>query len=343
MLLTAALVTPVTRADAASTLLCNGYASCASSGYADGGYQAKQGTSYWAMYTGTNCTNYVAYRLVTTNKMANRRPAPGVGNARDWGTTMASITNSTPAAGSVAWWGRASGGNHVAYVERVVSASEIWVSESNWAGAFDWRKITRTGSGWPDGFIHFADTVEQKMTLETAPTFSSIPTAGVELRVGTGTWSPASSTFSYTYQWYLDGQAISGARSSRFTPTTAMLGRDLSVAVTASRPGFTSRTTTVQGEDVWPTALQRQRTPKIYGTPRVGRPLTVNEGVWFPQPDEYTYQWTADGTTIPGATRRSFTPTAGHRDKQIRAVVTVRHPDYDPVVVTSAPVGPVSS
>ncbi len=51
------------------------------------------------MYTGTNCTNYVAYRLVTTNGMPNVRPKSGVGNAEDWGFAMASITNSTPTAG----------------------------------------------------------------------------------------------------------------------------------------------------------------------------------------------------------------------------------------------------
>src|SRR5215217_2012193 len=147
MLFCAALLVPTSTAQASSYLICTGY-----SNY---GYSTHQWTSYWRMYTGTNCTNYVAYRLVTTNGMPNVRPASGVGNAEDWGFAMASITNSTPALGSVAWWGKT--GHHVAYVEKIVSSSEIWVSESNWSGSFDWRKITKSGSGWPDGFIHFKD------------------------------------------------------------------------------------------------------------------------------------------------------------------------------------------
>lgn len=334
-----ALITPLGRADAAISMLCTGYSACASAGYSDGGYAKKQGTSYWAMYTGTNCTNYVAHRLVTTNGMPNRRPAAGVGNARDWGTTMASITNSTPAVGSVAWWGRRSGGNHVAYVEKVVSSTEVWVSESNWSGAFDWRKITKTGSGWPDGFIHFADkpTPPKPMTVAQAPELSGIPTVGVKLSVSTGTWSPAASGTTYSYQWILDRRTVTGATSGTFTPTEAMLGRSLSVKVTAKRSGYVTSSTTLHGVDIWPVTLRQQQAPQISGTPRVGQPLSVDSGVWFPQPDEYVYRWLADGVVIKGATNATFTPTAAHRGQKVTAQVTARHPDYDPVSATTSP------
>jgi surface antigen len=337
----AVLLTPLGRADAASSVLCTGYASCGSAGYSDGGYQAKQGSSYWAMYTGTNCTNSVAYRLVATNKMPNRRPASGVGNARDWGTTMASITNSTPTAGSVAWWGRPSGGNHVAYVERVVSSNEIWVSESNWSGAFDWRKITRGGSGWPDGFIHFADPAPQVLAPSTAPELSGIPTTGVAVSVSTGTWSPAGSGTTYTYQWSLDGAPIAGATAATFTPTDSMLGRALSVAVTARRSGYAPRTSIAPPADVWPVELLRRDAPTISGTARVGATLTASAGDWYPRPDDTRYQWTVDGVAVAGATSSTFVPAAAHRGKQVRVQVTADHPDYDPSVATSAPTAPV--
>lgn len=347
-----ALITPLGRADAAVSMLCTGYSACASGGYSDGGYAKKQGTSYWAMYTGTNCTNYVAYRLVTTNGMPNLRPAAGVGNARDWGTTMASITNSTPTVGSVAWWGSGVGGNHVAYVEKVVSSTEIWVSESNWSGAFDWRKITKTGSGWPQGFIHFADKATtpttptpapaKPMTISQAPEMSGIPTVGVPLSVGSGTWSPASSATTYSYQWMLDRRAVSGGTSSTFTPTEAMLGRSLSVKVTAKRSGYTTTSTTVHGVDVWPVTLRQQQAPTISGSPQVGQRLSVSSGVWFPQPDEHAYRWLANGVVITGATGASFTPTAAHRGQKVTAEVTARHPDYDQVVARTVPTAAVA-
>ncbi len=336
-------------------MICTGYSACASGGYSDGGYAKKQGTSYWAMYTGTNCTNYVAYRLVTTNGMPNKRPAAGVGNARDWGTTMASITNSTPTVGSVAWWGSKVGGNHVAYVEKVVSSSEIWVSESNWGSAFDWRRITKTGSGWPQGFIHFADkpvtpkptptptpAPAKPLAISQVPEMSGIPTVGVQLAVGTGTWSPASSATTYSYQWMLDRGSVAGATSRTFTPTEAMLGRNLSVKVTARRSGYTTTSTTVPGVDVWPVTLRQQQAPKISGTPKVGQPLSVSSGVFFPRPDEHAYRWLAGGVAIKGATGTRFTPAAAHRGQKITAEVTVRHPDYDAVVAKTSPTAAVA-
>ena len=83
---------------------------------------------WWRMYSGHNCTNYAAYRMVHSG-LPNTRPWTGSGNATNWGSAMSRITNSTPAVGSVAWWRAgvrpAGRSGHVAYVERVVSANEI--------------------------------------------------------------------------------------------------------------------------------------------------------------------------------------------------------------------------
>ena len=148
-------------AHARLTTLCTGYAGCTQAGYTDHGYGAVSSTMYWQQYGGHNCTNYVAYRMITTNKMSPTKPWNGRGNAYTWGHYNAAITDGVPAVGAVAWWdsnaglGGASG--HVSYVERVVSANEIWVSDDSASGDFHWRKITRDGSGWPSGFIHFKD------------------------------------------------------------------------------------------------------------------------------------------------------------------------------------------
>jgi surface antigen len=145
------------------TRLCHGYADCRSRGYSDHGYQANGGGSYWNMYTGHNCTNYVAFRLVQGG-MANLRPDPDPGQSNAalsaylWGLVYASKTDRTPKAGSVAWWAAGSAGSigHVAYVERV-DADSITVSEDSSSGNdFDWKTISRS-QGWPTGFIHFND------------------------------------------------------------------------------------------------------------------------------------------------------------------------------------------
>ncbi len=342
----AALLTPVSRADASYSVVCSGYSSCESKGYSNFGYSAKQRTSYWAMYTGTNCTNYVAYRLVTTNGMPNKRPKSGVGNARDWGTTMSSITDSTPAVGAVAWWGRSSGGNHVAYIEKVVSPTEIWVSESNWSGAFDWRKITKSGSGWPDGIIHFADpkTADTPVSSTVAPEFSAVPTAGVELTADPGTWSPAEVDFTFSYQWLIDETTeISGATSPTFTPSADMLGRALSVRVTAGAPGYASQSITSTPAEVWPRELTSLRAPAILGAAKVGTRLIADDGDWFPYPDEISYRWLSDAKPIAGATSASFVPTAAQRGTAITLEVTSKHPDYEAVILRSTPTPRVAS
>lgn len=145
------------------TRLCHGYDDCRAHGYSDHGYEINGGGSYWNMYVGHNCTNYVAFRLVQGG-MSNLRPTadPGQSNARLsaylWGLVYASSTDRTPKVGSVAWWGSGAAGSigHVAYVEQV-DGDSITVSEDSSSGNdFDWKRIT-PGQGWPTGFIHFND------------------------------------------------------------------------------------------------------------------------------------------------------------------------------------------
>lgn len=154
----APMVDPASTAAASEWIvLCTSFAPCKAAGYGNDGYDAVYQSSFWSQYGGHNCTNYVAYRMIR-NGMSSTRPAGAYGYARDWGVGFASQTNDTPAVGSVAWWDTSfSASGHVAYVERVVSSSEIYVSEDNWGGDFRWRKVTRAGGRWPQGFIHLKD------------------------------------------------------------------------------------------------------------------------------------------------------------------------------------------
>jgi len=164
-LMTTALVAPP--ANAASTTLCSTVSGCKTADRSTFGWESNLWTEYWGQAPGHNCTNYVAYRLITTNGMGTSRPWSQLGDAKTWGIYNASITTSTPARGSVAWWdatgGRGSAG-HVAYVEDVLVDGSIIVSEDSWdtktdtgnVDHFAWKKIT-PGAGWPTNFIHFKD------------------------------------------------------------------------------------------------------------------------------------------------------------------------------------------
>lgn len=335
VLFCAALLTPIRSADASSSLLCTGYSSCSDKGYSHAGYSSAQHTSYWMMYTGTNCTNYVAYRLVKTNGMPNKRPKPGVGNARDWGTTMSSITDSKPVVGSVAWWGRT--GNHVAYVEKVVSSSEIWVSESNWSGAFDWRKITKSGSGWPDGFIHFAD---RAIVNTTKPAIKGTVKVGSSVSASGSVWTPKGNT--YTYRWRSDGQGISGATGKTFVPTAEQLGKPLTVSMTGTRSGYTTLTVTSKAIKVAPGTLSATIAPKITGTAQVDQTLTASTGTWSPSGSTYAYQWLVDGTAVPGATRSTFLLSPEAVGAKVTVKITAARSGYAKVAASSAATGAVA-
>jgi surface antigen len=317
-MLIGALVTPFGPAQATSTLLCTGYSSCSSKGYSSYGYSTHKSTSYWRMYTGTNCTNYVAYRLVATNGMLNARPHSGDGNAEDWGTTESRITDKTPAGGAVAWWGKT--GHHVAYVEKVVSSKEIIVSESNWSGEFDWRRIT-SSSGWPDGFIHFADL---KLKNTAKPYIIGNVQVGASLSASPGSWSPGGT---YRYQWYADSVAIPGATQRTLAPTAAQVNSKLAIKVTASRPNYPSTNANSASSIVAPGTFVRTIKPAINGTPRVDDTLTVTTGSWSPT-GTYAYQWFADGVAIPGDAKPSFTPGPDQVGTEVTARVTVSKASY---------------
>ncbi len=171
----------VAPATAGYEALCTGYDTCNLNGMPHAGYKEASGTSYWNMAPGHNCTNYVAYRLIR-NGMATTKPWSGDGNAYNWGRLNPSRTNQTPAVGAVAWWDvnvpPALDAGHVAYIERVVSANEIIVSEDNWGGDFKWRRVTRSGPGWPSGFIHFNDVPQGAVPFGSVDSLTS-PEPGV--------------------------------------------------------------------------------------------------------------------------------------------------------------------
>ena len=203
-----AIVSPA-QATSGYTTLCRGYVTCANAGMGNDGYAANNRTMYWRMYSGHNCVNYAAYRMVRSG-MPNVRPWSGGGNAEFWGTSNASLTDQTPTVGAVAWWranaSPAGSAGHVGYIERVVSPTEIIVSMDWWGGDFTWARIIKGGGSWPSGFIHFND---RTLTTTEAPVVSGTPRVGATLNASAATFSPAGAAV--TYQWRADGVDIAGA------------------------------------------------------------------------------------------------------------------------------------
>ncbi len=323
---------------ASSTYLCSGYAECQTVGYGHGGYRQAGSTAYWRMHAGHNCTNYVAYRLIQSG-MANVRPWSGSGNASNWGVAMASITDQTPTVGSVAWYEPnvtpAGSGGHVAYVERVISDTEIIVSEDNWGGDFHWRQVTQSGGGWPTGFIHFNDRV---VAPTTSPALLGSAVVGAPLEVATGAWTPTPT--GVTVRWLADGAAIAGATAPVYVPTPSVKGKTLTAEVTAELSGYTAGRADLATTPVAPGAFQPTELPTIQGVAEVGQTLTLTTSSWSPQPSKVTTQWYADGVAL-GESTASLVLTRDHIDRRISARTSASASGYRKSSLTATATTPV--
>lgn len=166
------------------------------------------------------------------------------------------------------------------------------------------------------------------------PTVKGTVKAGSTVSVSRGTWNPGATT--YRYQWKISGRSIPGATRSTYTIPSRYAGRTLTVAVTGSRSGYTTRTVTSSGTTVL-RVYSRTSAPQVSGTVRVGSTLKVSsKGTWSPAPTSWKYQWKANGTAIKGATRSSFTLTSALHGKKITVTVTGVRSGYATSSRTSA-------
>ena len=325
---------------AAGTYLCSGYTDCVKRGYSDYGYGAANSKMYWNMYSGHNCTNYVAYRMIKAG-MPTTRPWVGGGNASEWGKFMSKITDQTPNVGAVAWWGRYSNGSgsagHVAYVEKVVSPTEIVISQDSWGGTFHWATLTKASGRWPTGFIHFVD---KTITPTVAPTITGTAQVGSTLTATAGSWSGGPT--GYAYQWLADGTTISGATAATYAPTAAVVGKRLTVRVTASKKGSTSgiKDSAATGA-VAEGAFAQRAAPQVTGTVLLDNVLTASAGAWSPTPSSTVWRWFADGVRIPDNTTARLPLTAKLVGKTISVRVVAKQSGYTSYVSAAYPVGKV--
>ncbi|MFJ5848163.1 hypothetical protein [Streptomyces sp. NPDC092903] len=168
----------------------------------------------------------------------------------------------------------------------------------------------------------------------TAPKTTGTVRVGAKVTAAHGTWSPAPT--SYAYQWKADGKAVKGATASTYTPSSSLLGKKLSLTVTARRTGHTSGTATTAAVKVAAgSAPKATKAPTVSGTAKVGRTLKAAHGTWTPAPSSYAYQWYAGGKAIKGATKSSLALKTAQRGKKITVKVTGRRTGHTSGTATS--------
>ncbi|MET9515186.1 hypothetical protein [Streptomyces sp. NPDC002994] len=174
-----------------------------------------------------------------------------------------------------------------------------------------------------------------------APKIGGTVKVGAKVTAGTGTWTPAPT--SYGYQWKADGTAISGATGSVYTVPASLLGKKLTVTVTARRTGHPSGAATTAAVTVAKGSAPKVTTaPAISGTAKVGRTLKAAHGTWTPAPTSYGYQWYANGTAITGATTSSLVLKSAQAGKKITVKVTARRTGHTSGTALSKPTSAVA-
>ncbi|MCF3123786.1 Tat pathway signal protein [Streptomyces arenae] len=105
--------------------------------------------------------------------------------------------------------------------------------------------VTAHRAGWKDATATSSAVTIAKGAAPKAtekPSITGTARVGKVLKAAKGAWSPAPG--SYTYQWYANGTAISGATKSSLTPKSAQRGKKITVKVTAHRTGHRDGTAT---------------------------------------------------------------------------------------------------
>lgn len=174
------------------------------------------------------------------------------------------------------------------------------------------------------------------------PTISGTAKVGGTLHAAVADTTPRQD--SWSWQWYANGQPISGQTGQTMVLTAAEGGKTITVRAIAHRNGFDSRE--FISDPVGPVqrnSMVSAGSPTIFyeGEPVPGTVLTAAPGPgWAPQPalDEFTYQWQANGQDIRYATNQNYTLTASEVGKNISVVVSGAPAGYEPLVATTTSV-----
>lgn len=190
-------------------------------------------------------------------------------------------------------------------------------------------EVSSTGSKLSLSVTQYAGP-DRAFAKTYAPSLFGRPTVGLDVGSWVRSWSPKAT---FTYRWYRDGKAITGAAATDFyyRAGVADLGHKLSVCVIGRYDGFTpTKRCSKRSNVVRRGTLNRIPRPKVaHSKPvTVGTSLTVKPGRWDTGV-RLRYQWLRNGRVIKGATKATYRVRRGDRRDLLTVRVTATKRGYN--------------
>jgi surface antigen len=175
-----------------------------------------------------------------------------------------------------------------------------------------------------------ADTLAGVIRSTTAPEVTGTPMLGRTLHASTGSWSVTPD--SLAYQWYSGRSPIVGATDPAYVPTWADAGHRIHVRVTATATGYTRLA--VDSASTQRVVLGRatEEKPTVAGRAVLGRTLHAHVASFAPRTGTPHYRWYRGPDPIHGARDATYQVRAADVGHRLHVVVTMRAPNWTPVV-----------
>lgn len=189
-------------------------------------------------------------------------------------------------------------------------------------------RVSLTKKGYKGRLLTSASVSVSKATIKNTKraSIAGQKSYGQTLKVSAGKYSASPTTFGY--QWHRNGKKIKGATKGSLKMSAADIGRNISVTVRASRPGYHSTSSTTTASKISPGKIVPKSLPKISGKAKSGSVLSVSNGTWSPQASTYSYQWYRNGIKIKAANKRTYKVVTADRGRKISARVYVARKNH---------------